>query len=187
MYAVRHYRYQPDEPQWRDHRRLTSVQLPQQIRPWLLDRGSLTARLVRAGGGDFRVQVLEQAWQRPRFTERRLLEMGDREQGIIREVLLLCRGEPWVYARSVLPAQSLEGRLRHLRKLRDSALGALLFSDPGMRRAPYEVAAIEGDSRLIPSAQRVDATLWGRRSCFYLSGLPIMVSEIFLPAFWPDA
>ncbi|MBB3048453.1 chorismate--pyruvate lyase [Litorivivens lipolytica] len=185
MYAVRHCRYQPDEPQWRDHRCLTASELPQSIRPWLLDRGSLTARLVRASGGDFRVQVLEQSWQRPRLTERRLLEMGDREQGIIREVLLICRGEPWVYARSVLPARSLEGRLRHLRKLRDSALGALLFSDPSMRRASYEVAAIDGLSPLIPADQQADATLWGRRSCFYLSGLPLMVSEIFLPAFRP--
>ncbi|WP_372783672.1 chorismate lyase [Litorivivens sp.] len=185
MYAVHHYRYQPDEPQWRDYRCLLSEQLPREIRPWLLDRGSLTARLVRASGGDFRVQVLEQSWQCPRGSERHLLDMGERKRAIIREVLLICRGEPWVFARSVLPAASLEGRLRHLRKLKDSALGALLFSDPSMQRAPYEVATIAGDDSALPPAVRTDTTLWGRRSCFFLGGLPLMVSEIFLPAFRP--
>lgn len=185
MYAVRHYRYQPDEPVWRDLRCHTRNQLPASVRPWLLDTGSLTARLVKASGGDFRVQVLSQRWQRPRLSERLLLGLGDRELALVREVALLCRGEPWVFARSVMPASSLQGRLRHLRKLRDSALGALLFRDPGMKRAPYELARIDGASTAIPAELRTPRSLWGRRSCFYLSGLPLMVSEIFLPAFRP--
>ena len=185
MYAVRRYGYQPEEPQWQDHRRLTGEQLPRAIRPWLLDTGSLTARLVRASGGEFRVVVLEQRWLRPRKSERNLLNLDDRCAALIREVLLVCRGEPWVFARSVLPAHTLEGRLRHLRKLNDSALGAMLFSDPSMERAPYEVARLHGTDKSLPECVQTDADLWGRRSCFYLSGLPLMVSEIFLPAFRP--
>lgn len=185
MYAVRHHRYQPDEPAWRELHRYTNAELPPRIRPWLLDPGSLTARLIKASGGQFRVKVLQQSWQRPRFSERQLLGMADRECAIVREVELLCGGEPWVFARSVLPASSLQGRLRHLRKFKDSALGAMLFSDPGMRRAPYELASIDGRSQAIPPPLRTDEALWGRRSCFYLSDLPLMVSEVFLPAFRP--
>ncbi len=183
MYAVHRLRYQSDEPAWREFRRFNNVELAPRIRPWLLDKGSLTARLVAASDGDFRVKVLQQSWQRPHLSERRLLGMADREMGIIREVELICRSEPWVYARSVIPASSLQGRLRHLKKFNDSALGALLFSDPGMRRAGYELARIGGDAAAIPPHLRSDDTLWGRRSCFYLSDMPLMVSEIFLPAF----
>ncbi|MFT5606081.1 MAG: chorismate--pyruvate lyase [Paracoccaceae bacterium] len=185
MYAVRHHRYQPDEPVWRELHRYTNAELPPDIRPWLLDPSSLTARLIAASGGDFRVKVLQQSWQRPRLSERQLLGMSDRELGIVREVELICGGEPWVFARSVIPASSLQGRLRHLRKFKDSALGAMLFSDPRMRRAAYEVAQIDGDARVIPPSLQARQLLWGRRSCFYLSGLPLMVSEIFLPAFRP--
>lgn len=185
MYAVHHHRYQSDEPAWRELHRYTSAELPCSIRPWLLDPGSLTARLIAASNGNFRVKILQQSWQRPRFSERQLLGMGDREVGIVREVELRCHDLPWVFARSVIPAASVQGRLRHLRKFKDSALGAMLFSDPGMRRAPYELARIDGHSEAIPAILRTDAALWGRRSCFYLSGLPLMVSEIFLPAFRP--
>ncbi len=185
MYAVRHHRYQSDEPVWRELHRYTNTVLSPRVRPWLLDPGSLTARLIAASGGDFRVKVLQQSWQRPRFSERKLLGMGDREMAIVREVQLVCGGEPWVFARSVIPASSLHGRLRHLRKFKDSALGAMLFSDPGMRRAAYEIAQIDGKSAAIPASLHVSSTLWGRRSCFFLSGLPLMVSEIFLPSFRP--
>lgn len=183
MYAVHHHRYQPDEPAWRELHRYTGAELPREIRPWLLDPGSLTARLIVASEGNFRVKVLQQSWQRPRFSERRLLGMQDREVGIVREVELHCNNEPWVFARSVIPASSVQGRLRHLRKFKDSALGAMLFSDPGMHRAPYELARLRGDSMTLPANLCSGEALWGRRSCFYLSGLPLMVSEIFLPAF----
>lgn len=185
MYAVRTHRYQPEEPRWRDHRQFGRGLLPAAVRPWLLDTGSLTARLVAASDGAFRVQILSQGWQQPRLSERRLLGMRPGECAIVREVALLCHGEPWVFARSVMPATSLRGRLRHLRRFKDSALGALLFSDPSMRRAPYELALIDGRSPAIPAHLRADGGRWGRRSCFYIDSLPIMVSEIFLPAFRP--
>ena len=31
---------------------------------------------------------------------------------LVREVVLECMGQPWVYARSILPARSLEAALR---------------------------------------------------------------------------
>lgn len=151
----------------------------------MLDPGSLTARLIRASKGDFRVTVLSQSWQLPRPSERRLLGLKQREAALVREVQLECHGQAWVYARSVMPVRSLNSRLRHLRKFDDSALGAMLFKDPSMRRAPYEIARFSGNSELLPKALRGEEKLWGRRSCFYLSGLPLMVSEIFLPAFQP--
>ncbi len=108
-----------------------------------------------------------------------------REQAIIREVALLCNGEPWVFARSVIPASSLTGHLRQLRGLKNSSLGEMLFRDPTMYRHPFQVAAIDGQSQQIPKFLRQPLALWGRRSRFELRDKPIMVSEIFLPTFRP--
>ena len=44
---------------------------------------------------------------------------------------------------------------------------------------------LDGRSGAVPAHLQTGEALWGRRSCFYLSGFPLMVSEIFLPAFQP--
>jgi chorismate--pyruvate lyase len=180
LYAISH---QPDEPLWQDYRHFTSSQLPCSTRHWLLDKGSLTQRLIKASHGQFRVQVLKQHWRQPLLSERSILDMAPREIAIIREVLLLCHNQPWVYARSVMPASSLNGRLRRLRKFDDSSLGEMLFREPSMRRHPFQLALIDGQSPHLPAQIQQPQTLWGRRSRFDLTGKPIMVSEIFLPAF----
>ena len=185
MHALPTNRYHPAESNWRGYHRFTAVELPARIRPWLCDGGSLTQRLIKASNGDFAVKVLLQQWLRPRLSEARLLNMPHREWAIVREVTLLCRGEPWVFARSVIPASSLQGHLRRLRNFDNTSLGAMLFSDPSMRRAPFQLASIYGNSPQIPKQLQQDHLLWGRRSRFELRGKPIMVSEIFLPAFRP--
>ena len=111
--------------------------------------------------------------------------MRTREMAIIREVALLCADQPWVFARSVMPASSLTGRLRRLRKFGDSSLGDMLFRDPDMQRQPFQVALIDGASEQLPQALRQDQPLWARRCRFELADKPIMVSEMFLRDFKP--
>ncbi len=185
MYALQPPGYHPKESNWQDYHHFTSTQLPGSVRPWLLDRGSLTQRLIKSSHGQFKVQVLTQQWQRPRLSEATLLGMQTREMAIIREVALLCGGEPWVFARSVMPASSLVGRLRRLRKFNDSSLGEMLFRDPSMRRYPFQIAAIDGNSQQLPASLQHNGELWGRRCRFEMAAKPIMVSEIFLPSFNP--
>ncbi|ARN73914.1 chorismate--pyruvate lyase family protein [Oceanicoccus sagamiensis] len=185
MYALQPLGYHPKESNWQDYHHFTSSQLPGKVRPWLLDRGSLTQRLIKSSKGQFKVQVLSQQWQRPRLSEATLLGLQHREMAIIREVALLCAGQPWVFARSVIPASSLVGRLRRLRKFNDSSLGEMLFRDPSMRRYPFQIAAIDGQSPQLPASMQASGQLWGRRCRFELAARPIMVSEIFLPDFIP--
>jgi chorismate--pyruvate lyase len=185
LYAVQVPRYHPKESNWQDYHHFTANQLPSTISAWLLDSGSLTQRLVKASNNQFQVRVISQKWQQAHFSERSLLGMAMRERAIIREVALLCNAEPWVFARSVIPASSLTGHLRQLRRLKDSSLGEMLFRDPAMHRHPFQIATIDGQSHQIPNFLRQASALWGRRSRFELSGKPLMVSEIFLPAFRP--
>lgn len=158
--------------------------VPAQWRPWLFDQGSLTARLVARSGGDFCVQVLAQRWALPTAAERRALGLGLRQRALIREVLLRGRGQPWVYARSVLPPALLRGRYRFLTHLGGRPLGALLFRDPRLRRGPIAVAKCP-----VPPLPELRGSTglgaWQRRSLFYLGGRPLLVAEMFLPGFEP--
>jgi len=171
-------------PRWHHWRRFLRTELPATLRPWLLDPGSLTRHLIAASGGAFRVQLLAQTWQRPTLAEAALLGLDHRALALVREVILHGRGAPWVYGRSVLPEQCLRGDLRRLRKLRDSSLGSMLFTYPQLRRAPFELARVDG--RWLPHGLACHALLWGRRSRFELDERALIVSETFLPAFAPD-
>lgn len=171
-----HSRWQPASPQT----------IPAHVRPWLLDHGSLTARLLAASDGHFRVQLLHHGWAKASPDEREALGLGSRDATLVREVLLRCHDEPWVYARSILPARALRGRHRHLRSFGARSLGAYLFSRVDIQRDPFEVARMPSTA-LPPEAGRCDAgvLLWARRSRFYLDNEPVLVAEVFLPAFQP--
>ena len=169
-------------PRWQQQTHAPLV-IPLPWRPWLLDQGSLTARLVAASGGDFRVEVLAQALRQPSREERTALGLPERQVALVREVLLRGHGEPWVYARSVVPLAVLRGRYGFLRRLGNKPLGALLFRDAGIRRG-----AIEVTQRMPPRClrQAPDAPpAWVRRSRFYLDRQPLLVAEMFLPGFKP--
>ena len=176
------------EPGWRPIPRYTAAELPPGTRRWLLDDGSLTERLVSAGQGSFAVERLRQVFAVPLPSEQRLLDLPPRQTALVREVLLGLGGKPAVFARSVFPMASLQGELRHLRQLKNKSLGAILFSHPGMRRTPFELALVAGRSHYLPKAVRQAEPAWGRRSCFDLGGKRLMVSEVFLKDFrpWPD-
>ena len=175
------------DPAWRPAATFNSGRLAAPIRRWLLDEGSLTAHLIRASGGDFRVQRLRQGWQCPLRSESRSLELPPRQQALIREVALVCEGDAWVFARSVIPASTLTGSLRHLRQLHNESLGALIFQDTSLVRSTFELALIAGDATYIDARYHQQKPAWGRRSRFEVQGKPLLVSEVFLQPFraWP--
>ena len=130
--------------------------------------------------------MLKQEIARPRLAESHMLGLPPGRRAMIREVLLHGRDTPWVYARSIMPMSTLTGRQRRLKRLDSRPLGALLFADPGMRRGSLQPGRVAASS--LPWAAGVSQhpePLWGRRSLFFLDGKPLLVSEIFLPAFSP--
>lgn len=177
------------EPRWRPSRQFTTSSLDPRCRPWLLDDGSLTIRLIELSEGDFQVQRLYQGWQVPLPSESRLLDVPPRQLALVREVGLLLGQRTVVFARSVFPLSSLTGELSHLRYLRNKSLGAILFSHPGMHRSPFELALLPGSSDYLPKQLQQATPAWGRRSRFRIGRKSLMVSEVFLEGFtpWPDA
>lgn len=163
-------------------------QPPAALMPWLLHPGSLTAALKHLSDNRFRVEVLSQRWQQPDLEERRALGLRDRSRALVREVLLCGRNQPWVYARSVLPLRSLQGKSRYLRSLDNRPLGELLFSEPEIRRGPIVLNCLRRNPHCrLPQLSAENERAWGRRSTFWLRDKPLLVSETFLRAFEPGA
>ena len=155
--------------------------LDPQLNNWLLDQDSLTDKLIHASMGNFYVSPLRHSWQRISHSEAVQLNIRDYQWVRVREVLLCCYNEPWVYARTLFPVRTLTGKLGWLRWLNDRPLGALLFSKASMRRSHFEVARLDRDSGIPQSYFAEASSLWGRRSLFYLENKPMLVAEIFLP------
>ncbi len=160
------------------HARAWASRAPRALRPWLTDEGSLTRLLQRASNGQFSVRVLSQRYDRPSASEAIALGLPPRQRALVREVQLCGHGEPWVFARTLIPVTTLRGRQRTLKLIGSRPLGALLFSDPAMRRDPLQITALT-----TAAGQR----LWARRSVFYLADKPLLVCEVFLtPPGVPD-
>ncbi len=154
-------------------------QVPRDYREWLFDTGSLTKRLVQLTDGDFRVQVLRQYHGPLMMDEQTALGVGHRTLPFIREVNLICGGEPWVYARTVIPRSTERGPGRYLTRLGTKPLGVALFNDPNIRRGQIHVKQVPANA--LDWGRPAHQTLWGRHSLFYLYEEPLLVSEYFLP------
>ena len=98
--------------------------LPTSLAPWLLESGSLTARL-KAYSTSFRLQVIaETAVDLPPFLQGCFAKPVQR--CVRREVLMWCNEQPAVYAQSWLPETSMQ-QIKALVALGDQPLGELLF------------------------------------------------------------
>lgn len=156
-----------------------AIEIPALVRHWLEEPGSLTQRLSVLNGAPIRVQVQYEGWQSLRPDECSALQLPPATEGWVREVLL-CAGEvPWVFARSVTSREALESTLFALTALGNRALGHLLFSDPAFQRGAIEVCRYP--------AEQAPKTHWARRSVFWRDARGLLVSEVFLPAFWSAA
>lgn len=172
-------------PLWSSRSRPHARDLPAELADWLLDTGSLTRRLRGICGGRFRVRVLHQGWTRPGRDEARALRLRLEAWAWTREVQLLCCEQPWVFARTLIPAITLRGRGLRLTRLGTKPLGEVLFTDPRVRRGPVEIARIAAGQRLHQRAfagfVEPPAAIWGRRSVFWIDDRPLLVCEFFLP------
>lgn len=154
-------------------------------RAWLLERGSLTARLMRCYA-DFSVTAVSIKSAKPEYEEACQLQVPFHAKAQVREVVLMGHKKPVVFAHSVLPYQSLRREWRGLSKLGSKPLGAVLFSNPRVKRTDLSFKKLTAQHKLYRSAVRHlslnPPCLWARRSVFSLNRAKIMVVEIFLPA-----
>ena len=152
-------------------------------RKWLVDNGSLTARL-KARYADFSVRPVLLKNAKSFTDEFALLGLKASQHALIREVLLMGNNQPVVFAHSLLPRASLRGAWQGLGKLGNKPLGATLFTNPKVKRTPLEYKKL---ARHHPISMRVAGhlktspkALWARRSIFSINCAKILVTEVFL-------
>jgi len=170
--------------QWFSPLAKTKAEEPsKQLLEWLLDSGSLTARLQQHSA-HFRVELLGQQVQSCLAAEANEM-ITEGEQVLVREVLLYCDDKPQVFARSLLPLTSLTGEEQQLANLGTQSLGHVLFNNPSLERHHIEISMFDLESSVAKFATSLQLItkqpLWGRRSIFMLENKPLMVAEVFLP------
>lgn len=169
---------------WLTKSQLVTTDCPRDLQRWLLNKDSLTERLVAHSRGEFHVDVLAQYRAKAQPYEYTVLHTKRQRYCFIREVILFGHNQPWVFARTVIPLQTMTGRLSSLGGLNNKPLGAFLFSFPTMRRGISEFANIRPEQQLVAKSLFANSeSLWGRRSVFFLDNKPLLVNEIFLPTF----
>lgn len=155
--------------------------LTQQQQGWLLEAGSLTAKLKRHCQ-HFSVKVLNEA-PFDLTKEQQALLNTPLSQALNREVLLLCDDKPMVYAQSWLPADDTLKK-QQLLSMGTRPLGDVIFQDPSLSRTEIEVAQFSEQhtiQTLLAVLGKESKPLWGRRSVFSLSNAHFLVAEVFLP------
>jgi len=143
--------------------------LDSHLKSWLYASGSLTQQLTQLAGGQFRVEPLQESFQRMQRQDSLWLNMPHQHTAWVREVFLYgCESEPWVRAKSIFPILSLQGKARRFRHLGQRPIGHYLFQ------------------RTTPHCERRILHLnegWTRQSCYTWHGCKFIVQETFLPAF----
>ncbi len=165
---------------WYRRRQLFNLAVPELLLSWLFDPTSLTTRLRRRCPGQFRVELISQQITRPSLDEAQALGLDYGASALVRQVRLHCADQAVVYARTVIPLTTLSGKQRSYANLGNRSLGSMLFADRSMHRSEVHATCLHRDSAL--RAYAGTGEIWGRRSVFYVSGKPLLVSEYFLPA-----
>jgi chorismate--pyruvate lyase len=170
---------------WRDIRYWRHKPVSEALQTWLFSHDSLTQRLRAHCQQAFQVEVLAETWQYPLLSEAKALNIPLREYVRIRHVYLHCDHQAWVFARTVIPRQTLVGQYRRLARLGNYPLGSILFSKNQFTRSHLQIAQLNTSDLLYYLADQQqhfsDKLLWARRSIFNFSGNSLLVNEIFLP------
>ena len=134
---------------------------------WLLEEDSMTKRFERHCQ-EVTVQPQFEGFVTADAVAEELPFLPSEPRYWLREIILSGDGVPWLAGRTVVPESTLVGPETMLSQLGNRPLGRYLFSSSTLTRDFIEPGNADG--------------LWGRRSRLRLSGKPLLLTELFLPA-----
>ncbi|PLA74686.1 hypothetical protein CYQ88_05080 [Hydrogenovibrio sp. SC-1] len=167
---------------WLPLRLLERLGLPTELKPWLLDNGSLTENL-RQTFGAIEVEVLAEGLATPMASEARLLELASGEKVWVRCVCLHVKGLPMIYARTVIPDWQPNNPWYQIKHLGNRPLGEVLFQIPNLERTPFELCQHPADYWPHLTTDWPQGPTFARRSIFKQQQAPLLLTEAFLPRF----
>ncbi|WP_353613575.1 chorismate lyase [Mangrovibacter phragmitis] len=137
------------------------------LRDWLLLEDSMTKRFERCCS-KVSVTLLSEGFVTAEQVGEDVSWLPRESQYWLREIILLGDDTPWLVGRTVVPLSTLNGPELALQRLGTTPLGRYLFTASALTRDFIHTGRSE--------------TLWGRRSRLRLSGKPLLLTELFLPA-----
>ncbi|MCE9935051.1 chorismate--pyruvate lyase family protein [Aeromonas salmonicida] len=149
-------------------------ELPEALRPWLLEADSMTRRL-RHHNRHFSVQLLGNRNVTLCADEQQLVA-AEQPMGLCREVILHGDRGPAVLGWTLFAEAALQES--GLGELGEQPLGERIFGDEPARRDHLQLACFE----IVRNPWCPAAIVWGRRSRLFLGQWPLLVHELFLPS-----
>ena len=138
-----------------------------EILSWLNEPGSITSRIKSFS--DFKLKLLRDGLGEVDANEDDLIISNYRENNI-REVLLYSDEEPLIYAKSVIPLETIRLGLGVLGNLKENPLGDILFSNPEIKKEYMLFSKFESNKKIY----------YGRKGIYTVKGFPFSVCEVFL-------
>ena len=138
-----------------------------EILSWLNESGSITSRIKSFS--DFKLKLLRDS---PGEVDAAVddLIISNYKENNIREVLLYSDEEPLIYAKSIIPLETIRLGLGVLGNLKENPLGDILFSNPEIKKEYMLFSKFESNKKI----------LYGRKGIYTVKGFPFSVCEIFL-------
>ncbi|MBE5253365.1 MAG: chorismate lyase [Enterobacterales bacterium endosymbiont of Blomia tropicalis] len=134
---------------------------------WLMEEDSMTQRFEQHCQRVTVQPVREGFIDSSELADEQALFLQDKRFWL-REIILFGDGVPWLAGRTLVPESTLNGPEAMLQQLGTRPLGRYLFSSSSLSRDFIEPGKVNN--------------LWGRRSRLRLSGKPLLLTELFLPA-----
>ena len=138
-----------------------------EILSWLNEPGSITFRIKSFSS--FRLKLLRDGHGEVDISEDDLIISNYKENNI-REVVLYSDEKPFIYAKSILPLETIRLGLGVLGNLKENPLGDILFSNPEIKKKYMLFAKFESNKKIF----------YGRKGIYTVKGYPFSVCEIFL-------
>tara|TARA_B100000282_G_scaffold241111_1_gene183952 strand:- start:9 stop:500 length:492 start_codon:yes stop_codon:yes gene_type:complete len=138
-----------------------------EILSWLNEGGSITSRI--RSFSNFKLKLLKDGPGEVDIIEDDLI-ISNYEENNIREVILLSNEEPLIYAKSIIPLETIKLGLNILGNLKENPLGDILFSNPEIKKKYMLFARFQSKEEIF----------YGRKGIYTVKGYPFSVCEIFL-------
>ena len=138
-----------------------------EILSWLNEPGSITSRIKSFS--DFKLKLLRDGPGEVDAAEDDLIISNYKENNI-REVLLYSDEAPLIYAKSIIPLETIRLGLGVLGNLKENPLGDILFSNREIKKEYMLFSKFESNKKIF----------YGRKGIYTVKGFPFSVCEIFL-------
>ena len=138
-----------------------------EVRSWLLEKGPITQRIKLTE--EFKLQIICDEETEVPDSELKFLKFKSKNNRL-REVLLHGNNTPRVYARSVIPNETIENGFRKLGELGDKPLGDILFNKEIFKKELMQYASFKINQNIF----------WGRKARYSVKNYPFSVMEVFL-------